>query len=84
MKFSAHVKDGQIVPDEPIALFDGEAVEVSTADGGDRDVDGDDDNEMTADEREELDAALTESREQFKRGEFVNAREAVLKLASRL
>lgn len=73
MKFSAHVKDGQIVPDEPIALFDGEAVEVSTSD--DDDVD-----EMTAEELAELDAALDEAEAEIARGEYVDAREFALSL----
>jgi DNA-binding GntR family transcriptional regulator len=73
---SAHVKNGQIVPDEPIGLFEGEALEVLVAD--------DIDDEMTPEELEELDAALAESEAQFARGEFVEAREFALKLFARL
>ena len=72
---SAHVKNGLIVPDEQIGLFEGEAVEVIVQD--------DIDDEMTAEERAELEAALDESEEQFKRGEFVDAREFVLSLIAR-
>lgn len=71
---SAHVKNGQIVPDEPIELYDGDEVQVLVPD---------DEDEMSAEEKKELEAALEESREQFKRGEFVNAREYILQLAAR-
>jgi hypothetical protein len=72
---SAHVKNGQIVPDEPVELYDGDAVQVLVPD--------DDDYEMTAEELKELDAALDESEAQFKRGEYVDARAFVLELLAR-
>lgn len=59
----AHIHNGQIVLDEPVELPEGVAVEVLLPDSDD----------LTADERVELDAALAESAAQFARGEFEDA-----------
>ena len=59
----AHIHNGQIVLDEPVELPEGAAVEVLLPDN----------DELTADERSELDAALEESAAQFARGEFEDA-----------
>ena len=59
----AHVHNGQIVLDEPVELPEGVAVEVLLPDNDD----------LTAEERVELDAALEESAAQFARGELEDA-----------
>lgn len=59
----AHVQNGQIVLDEPVELPEGVAVEVLLPDQDD----------LTAEERGQLDAALHESAAQFGRGEFEDA-----------
>jgi hypothetical protein len=69
---SAHIKNGQIVPDEPIDLLDGDVVEVLVPD--------DADDEMTAEEMEELEAALDEGAAEIARGEYVDARAFALTL----
>jgi hypothetical protein len=60
---SAHVRNGQIVLDEPVELPEGTAVEVLVPDR----------NDLTTEERRELDAALDESAAEFSRGEFEDA-----------
>ena len=52
---SAHVKNGLIVPDEPIDLYDGVAVEVL--------VQSDSDDEMTIEGRAELEAEIEAARD---------------------
>jgi hypothetical protein len=69
----AHVQNGQIVLDEPVQLLDGADVQVLLPDHL----------EMTAQEMEELDAALDESAAQIERGEYVDAREFALRLLAR-
>ena len=59
----AHVQNGQIILDEPVELQEGIAVEVLFPDH----------DELTAEDRAELDAALEESAVQFARGEFEDA-----------
>lgn len=59
----AHVHNGQIVLDEPVELPEGVAVEVLLPDHDD----------LTAEERAELEAALDESAAQFTRGESEDA-----------
>lgn len=59
----AHVHNGQIVLDEPVELPEGVAVEVLLPEN----------DELTAEERVELEAALEESAAQFARGEFEDA-----------
>ncbi len=61
--FRAHVRNGQIVLDEPVELPEGVAVEVLLPDHDD----------LTTEERVELEAALDESAAQFARGEFEDA-----------
>lgn len=75
---TAHVRNGQIVPDEAIALAEGVEVEVLVRE------DEDDVDDMTDTEREELEAALDESREQFERGEYEDARTVVLRVMARM
>ena len=58
----AHVHNGQIVLDEPVELPEGVAVEVLLPE-----------NDLTAEERVELEAAIEESAAQFARGEFEDA-----------
>ncbi|MBL0214036.1 MAG: hypothetical protein IPQ07_09135 [Myxococcales bacterium] len=60
---SAHVRKGQIVLDEPVDLPEGVAVEVLVPDH----------DELTAEDRVELDLAVEESAAQFARGEFEDA-----------
>jgi hypothetical protein len=59
----AHIHNGQIVLDEPVELPEGVAVEVLLPEN----------DELTAEERVELEAALEESAAQFARGEFEDA-----------
>lgn len=59
----AHVHNGLIVLDEPVELPEGVAVEVLLPEN----------DELTEDERVELEAALEESAAQFARGEFEDA-----------
>jgi hypothetical protein len=59
----AHVHNGQIILDKPVELPAGVVVEVLLPDQDD----------LTAEERAELDVALEESAAQFARGEFEGA-----------
>lgn len=59
----AHVKNGQIVLDEPAALPEGAPLFVLV---------GDEANEMTDEERAELDRALDEADEDFAAGRVVS------------
>lgn len=59
----AHVQNGQIVLDEPVELPEGVAVEVLLPEQDD----------LTAEQRLELEAALEESAAEFARGEFEDA-----------
>jgi hypothetical protein len=70
---SAHVRNGQIILDEPVELCEGVAVEVLLPD----------DLEMSREDLAELEAAVEESVEQFKRGEFEDARALAVRLAAR-
>ena len=69
----AHIHRGQIVLDEPVELPEGVAVEVWLPDHDD----------LTDEERGELDAALDESAAQFARGEFEDARAFALRLVAK-
>ena len=69
----AHVQNGQIVLDEPVDLPEGQAVEVLLPE----------DDELTAEERDQLELALDESAAQFARGEFGDARAFARRLAAR-
>ena len=70
---SAHIRNGQIVLDDPVDLPEGAAVEVLLPDQ----------DEMTDEERAELEAELEESAAEFERGEIVDARAFALRLAAR-
>jgi hypothetical protein len=70
---NAHVYKGQIVLDEPVDLPDGVAVKVLLPDEDD----------LTPEERDELEAALDDSVAEFSRGEFEDARVFASKLAAR-
>ena len=59
----AHVHEGQIVLDEPVDLPEGVAVEVLVPE----------DDELTSEERLDLEAAVEESAAQFSRGEIEDA-----------
>ena len=70
---SAHVHGGQIVLDEPIDLPEGAAVEVLLPDH----------DELTAQERADLESAVEESSAEFQRGEIEDARAFALRLVAR-
>ena len=59
----AHVHNGQIVLDEPVELPEGVAVEVLLPEN----------DELTPEERTDLDAALEESAKEFASGQFEDA-----------
>jgi hypothetical protein len=69
----AHVRDGQIVLDEPVELCEGASVEVLVSD----------DDEMIVADHEELEAAVEESTAEFSRGEFEDARAFAQRLAAK-
>ncbi len=69
----AHVHNGQIVLDEPRELPEGVAVEVLFPENDD----------LTPEERVELEAALDESSAQFARGEFEDAHSFALRLVAK-
>jgi hypothetical protein len=69
----AHVKNGQIVLDDPVDLPEGVAVEVLLPD---RD-------ELTDHERAELEAAVEASAAEFERGEFEDAHAFALRLVAK-
>jgi len=64
----AHVQNGTIVPDEPIDLPEGAAVEVLLPE---------------TDELTELEAEIEASRAEFERGEFEDAHAFALRLAAK-
>ena len=69
----AHVKNGQIVLDEPVELSEGASVEVLVSD----------DDAMIVEEREELEVAVEESAAEFTRGEFEDASSFARRLATK-
>ena len=69
----AHVHNGQIVLDEPVELPEGVAVEVLLPEN----------DELTANERLELEAALEESAAQFARGEYEDAHAVARRLVAK-
>jgi hypothetical protein len=69
----AHVQNGQIVLDEAIDLVDGTDLEVLVPD----------EQEMSAEDLAEFEAELAESKAQFERGEFVEARSFALRLLAK-
>jgi len=70
---SAHVHNGQIVLDDPVDLPEGAAVEVLVPDH----------DELTAEARADLEAALEESAAEFERGEIEDARAFAFRLVAR-
>lgn len=71
MIFRGHVKGGGIVLDEPLDLPEGTEVEIAVAD-----------DEMSDEERAEIEAAIDESLEQVARGEGIPAEEVLRRLRS--
>ena len=61
---TARVRDGRLVLDEPVDLPEGTVLELVPADDGD---------ELDAEDRARLHAAITRSAEQFRRGPGVRA-----------
>lgn len=69
----AHIANGQIVIDEPVELPEGAVVEVLLPEN----------EELTSDERLELEATLEESAAQFARGECEDAHAFAKRLAAK-
>jgi predicted DNA-binding antitoxin AbrB/MazE fold protein len=69
----AHVRNGQIVPDEPIDLPEGAAVEVLV----------EVDEAMSLEELEELERELDLSKAEIARGDFIDARDLSRRLGTR-
>ncbi len=69
----AHVHNGQVVLDEPAQLPEGAAVEVLLPEH----------DELTAEERTELELALEESAAEFARGEVEDARAFARRLVAK-
>ncbi len=65
---TAHVKNGQLVLDEPVELHEGATAVVHLLD---------------EDERAELERAIEEGAEDFERGDFSDAREFAMRLAAK-
>jgi len=74
MVFRARVANGRLVLDEPTNLPEGMVLTLVLDDEGDN---------LDDKERAELHAAIDESREQIRRGEFVTADELLTSLRSR-
>ena len=68
-----HVESGRIIVDEPMDLPDGTEVEIAVADEDD----------MTPEERAELDASIDRGLEQAARGEGIPAEEGLRRLRAR-
>jgi hypothetical protein len=68
----AHVQDGKIVPDEPIELPEGAAVEILVPD-----------HEMSAQAGAELEAEIEASAAEFERGEIEDAHAFALRLVAK-
>jgi hypothetical protein len=68
-----HVESGRIIVDEPMDLPDGTEVEIAVAD----------DDDMTPEERAELDASIDRGMEQAARGEGIPAEEVLARLRAR-
>jgi hypothetical protein len=66
----AHVKNGRLVLDEPTDLPEGEVVELVPVDHDD----------MSDEERAELDDSIRESIEQMNRGELIDGDEALARI----
>lgn len=74
MVFRAHVANGRLVLDEPTDLPEGFVLHLVVDDEGD---------DLDDTERAELHAAIDESREQIRRGEFITAEELIASLRPR-
>ncbi len=70
--FKAHVKNGQIILDEPTDLTEGAPLLVLRMT-----------DDMSDQERAELERAVEEGAEDFERGDFEDARELALRLAAK-
>ena len=68
-----HVESGRIIVDEPMDFPDGTEVEIAVAD----------DDDMTPEERAELDASIDRGLEQAARGEGIPAEEMLRRLRAR-
>ena len=71
----AHVENGRIVADEPVDLPDGTLLRVVPVDNLD--------DEMSAEERAELEQAIEEGYADFERGDHVDAKEFAARLAAK-
>ncbi len=69
----AHIHDGKIVPDEPIELPEGAAVEVLVPEN----------EEMSAEEKVELESEIAASAAEFERGECEDAHAFALRLVAK-
>ena len=69
----AHIHDGKIVPDEPIELPEGAAVEGLVPDN----------EEMSAEEKVELESEIAASAAEFERGEYEDAHAFALRLVAK-
>jgi hypothetical protein len=70
----AHVENGRIVADEPVDLPDGTPVRVVRVDTGE---------EMSSEERVELESAIEEGYADFARGDFEDAEAFAARLAAK-
>jgi hypothetical protein len=71
----AHVENGRIVADEPVNLPDGTLLHVVPVDELDE--------EMSADERAELEQAIEEGYNDFERGDYEDATEFAARLVAK-
>ena len=71
----ARVRNGRLVLDEPTDLPEGEEVELVLAD-----ADDDMDDDLSEDERKQLDESIAVSFEQAKNGQLIDADEVLAKL----
>jgi hypothetical protein len=73
----ARVRNGRLVLDEPTDLPEGEEVELVRADADD---DDDMEDDLSEDERKQLDESIAMSFEQAKNGQLIDADEVLAKL----
>lgn len=74
MGFRARVANGRVILDEPTDLPEGLVLDLVVDDEGD---------DLSDDERKRLHAAIDESREQIRRGEYVTAEQLFASLPKR-
>jgi hypothetical protein len=72
----ARVRNGRLVLNEPTDLPEGEEVELVRADADDDDMDDD----LSEDERKQLDESIAVSFEQAKNGQLIDGDEVLAKL----